>query len=855
MNIVRKIALILVILSAVAMAKGETGAELITDSWFYDLDVVHVNGYDFTIDISSDKVFVNYGEGYYWLEKGECESKEITKICYEDKSYDSTRYEDKVNLEFYTIFPVVTISRSVDENSFSIGDTATVSIQLSNTGLKEAEDVIFEDMLPDEIEITSHSSSLEQIGNRIRWTGEIKTQQTVSFSYKIQGKKTGTASYKASVSYYDGFTERETTSSSLRISVGNPQTITLSTNASNIYIGDVVDFDALLLNQNNDRITIHNLQIFIPDNFVVIQDDNDVTKMDERLYSWSGSLSYNQSVNFDLILQAMYEGEYDIIVRGTTEKDKIMAEFEETQRISVSKKDLIIKTLITKEERLDISDSGGIVSQSSDDKEMESFQEGRLLVYIQNPYNNIDLKDIDVRVSSVIAQISSVVIAQLNRSNTRKIIDRTIAAPEVSSSKKYKIKTVADYYTEHGIKYSSELEEDLTINPIKELSIKQSLSTSNIEEGDEITVSVSVKNNRDILLENVKVREIIPTGIKIKGLTSKTTDIPSDDEVDIYEYTLKFPITGNTTPYVISTTVEYEDNIQKYNLEKKTTVNVKKKSPDIDFDQDFDSSSAVIGEIVPLVYTLENEDEQTIKNIHIRFPFVEKTLYVDDFEYNLSQLDSGDLVIIDDVAELIFFKNESNINIPKSIVEFEDTFGNSYSKESNKESIDVEDSAYQEAFLTVSREFSSTSTDKDTLEHEIIVENLGKKSTSFTLYEDRNILIEDSISPGEAKTYPATAYRENYGKIALDPLIAKFSVAPKTYYALSDEYQITFTTSQAEVVEEDDDEPITPVEADDEEKEEKDIKEETTEIIEKTEKVNFLQKIINFISSLFGRNK
>jgi uncharacterized repeat protein (TIGR01451 family) len=865
-----KVVFLVVLLISSFSVFAATGEELITDSWFYEGDKIHLSGYDFTIDISGNKVYINYDNGYYLLDSGDCESKEITKICYNDKTYDSSKEEDKVQLKFYTVFPVISITRTIEDNSLSIGDYSTISIELENTGLRTAENIVYEEILPEILEIKQFSDDFEIIDNRIRWTGILDVGESKLLNYDIKGKKIGTTSYKATTTYNDGFTEKESSSSSLSVTVSSPQTITITTNSTSISVGDMIDLDINIKNSQSSKITVSNLEIYLPDNFYVDYVDDDSTQSEENKFIWNGDLDYNESKNFDFKIRARYDGKQDILVKGNLIKDNIAADFEEDKSITVQEKELIIKTLITKETNIDSSTTSGITISSTDDKEMESFQEGRFLVYVQNPYPSMTLKNMVISVNSPVAKISGISIDELKPNENKKVIDRTIVAPEVKSSEKLKIITKAEFSSEYNQEYSEILEEDLVINPIKDITIKQDLSSSNPEEGDEVKVTVSIKNNREINLYNIYVIDTIPRELKVKGLTSKTLDLNSGEEVDVYEYTVKLPFTGNeTTLYLLNTTVIYEDNIRKYTIDESSKLNAKINTPDIDFKKDISETSALIGENVDTEYTVENEDTQIIKNIKIKFPYIQRAAYLDYYEYNISQIDAGDIVTISNTERIIFFDNKTSINIPETTIYYEDSFGNKYSKKSKKESIDIEHASFVQPFLVVDRIVNKTSTDEESVKTKIIIENIGEKGTEFTIFENYKILYQSYISPGEKKEIDSYINREEYGVQIIPSAVVNFEITPRKYFALSPERSVTFNQVVLEVSE---DEKENAEQDEDSENNVENLVQENanqettgevenineTEIVEKVEETkpkrfNLIETILSFIKSIFNR--
>ncbi|MFP4401042.1 MAG: hypothetical protein ACLFPQ_04135, partial [Candidatus Woesearchaeota archaeon] len=507
-------------------------------------------------------------------------------------------------------------------------------------------------------------------------------------------------------------------------------------------------------------------------------------------------------IDLEIVFKGSYEGKQDIIIQGEMEKDSVTTYLEETKRVSIAKRKIVMKTLVIDMDNIDTS-SSGVSASSSDEKELESFREYRFLIYLENPYERIDLRNINLTIDSDFIDTEGSSLSLLEKSSSVKIIDMNITAPAVKGKKKHTVTTTVDYSTPY-MSYSDEFEDDYSISEIEKVSISKDVSTSNIEEGDEITVTVSLKNNRNIKLEDISVRELLPEGLKTKGATAVMMDLEADQELKAYEYTVQFPYVGEDVKYSLVTEVFYIDpisssQVMEFNISEDKKVSVDEKKPDINLKKEIDIKEAVAGEIIPVKYTLENDDTRSFRNILIEFPYIEGALYVDSYEYKILSLGEGDTIVIDDAEKIVFPRNRSkkSVSIPETIIYFGDLFGNDFSDDSNKDSLDIVFSSNDLPLLSVDREVAEE-TKQDSITSKIKIHNQGMSDVSFRLYDftsennQKNQITEDTIAPGEIKTYESIIVRDDFGEKEIRSAIAEFEIVPRTYYALSPRYTVEF---------------------------------------------------------------
>lgn len=785
----------LVILLSVFSAtevKAETGEELVADSWFYDIDSTVVNGNVYQIDIpseDSEKILVDYEDGYYLIGSGDCESREITKICYVDKEYDSSDNKYKVRVKFYTISPVISVTRKIDDPSLAIGEKTEIDVEIKNEGLKDAEYILYKETLPEEIEVLSKSTEFIQEGQVLTWTGSLEKDNTKRLSYEIRAIDTGKIDYKANIVFDDGFTTREQNTDPLTATIDSSQELSLTSNATTIYIGDEIEVALILKNKQDKNHDVDNLELFIPENFMLTKMDDDFQKISDNSLTWSGELRRNQTKTFDFEFRSMFEGEQDFLAKAKVKKEDLTTGLEDELRIPVDIKELEILTLLDKDEEFDPDESPGTTT-SDDEKVLESYQSGRLYVYIRNPYDNLILEDINLDLDSELTNIKNIPLDKLGPKNSKKLIERTIVAPGVTRKETKDLDFKATYKSEFRKDYSTAKTAEIKIDPIEDIYIDKDFSTRKPEAGDEITITVNIENERDVRLKDVYVRENLTESLNKKGLTSKKFDIGPEETIKAYTYTIKFPL-SETKTYKLQTLVDYKDNIGEYSLIDQEDMKVKKRTPKIDFSKKF-PDDIVMGSKIRPTYTIENDDTTTIQNLYLEFPKVKHGMHLDRYRYNISKLDAGDELTLSDAEMIIFFSNKTDIEIPKTTLHFEDLEGNRYSVESDEEVVDVEYASMQKPMLDVTVQMENKSTKKDSIKGTINVTNHGNRGTDFVLFKEHEKLTGSYISAGETKIFEFIHYKTDIGTEQIEGIYATFNDEPSRYFSMGNIEEVEF---------------------------------------------------------------
>ncbi|MFW6231355.1 MAG: hypothetical protein ACOC32_05025, partial [Nanoarchaeota archaeon] len=381
--------------------------------------------------------------------------------------------------------------------------------------------------------------------------------------------------------------------------------------------------------------------------------------------------------------------------------------------------------------------------------------------------------------------MQSDMIKNIAADGAKKVIDSTIVTPSLSSSKKYALTYNISYETEFGYSHSEEIERDLSIVPVDDLVVKHSFSDSSPESGQQVKVTVTLKNNRETDLEDITVADSLPSSVDVKGTTQTKLDLSQGDTATLYEYYLDLPVVAEETEIEIISKVTYADGSKTYDFIVSDTFDVDPRDPTVNLNRLPDSKDVVIGEIIPIDYEVENKEDYRIDDIVFDFPGQENTYLIDAISYYLKRLNPGQERTLDDIEKrLIFVHDDSSTSAGRASFSFTDDQGTRHTQEDGPLSFSTEEADMTLPLLNIYKEIDSVSTRDMSYTYTIRIENIGDISAQDVLLFDAGEEYVVSVAAG-------TNYSRNFTRALPDDYLVasshlSFDAGSHTYYALSE---------------------------------------------------------------------
>ena len=100
--------LLLFILAVLFVVTSVSAAEevSISSKWVFSEQSIQVNNQVFIVTLirNADRIVVRFDNNYMDLELNECETEDYTKVCFEDREYDTSKKLYKAKVNIYSIY-------------------------------------------------------------------------------------------------------------------------------------------------------------------------------------------------------------------------------------------------------------------------------------------------------------------------------------------------------------------------------------------------------------------------------------------------------------------------------------------------------------------------------------------------------------------------------------------------------------------------------------------------------------------------------------------------------------------------------------------------------------------------------
>lgn len=736
-----------------------------------------------------DKLMLKYGANYFFMKKGECKEIYNLRFCFGNTMWDIDEKREKINLSVYSIEPTITIERSIDKNTFFVGDEAEITTIIENSDGLSAENVLFTDTFTPEFKITD-IFNCEKKNNTVYWEGYIKENDSIKCEYTIEALDEIERSFRAKVEYFDGLEMQDEFSDALAIKVNPLLEIKTEFNDTDrkIYLGQSVYLKINLTNKNDEDMKIKYFDIYVPDGLEYLGTARIKTKINatdyqyttssalinigKNIYRFSSDLKKNNQSKIVIpAFKSIFAGKSNIYMKTEYETEGETRFKEKIEAIEVETHDLLIH------------------SNLEDNEDFDTGIEKLVRVYIENPIGStVYFKNMHVRFNTNISNFSDVYVDRLNESSTIFVLNKKIITPIVGKKTTYKFNVIVDYETEHGEKQYQSLDLDLNVKPIAGLKITHSISKSTVESGEEFDVEVKVKNERIEDIKDVRVSDTIYDNFRHKGISTATIDINGLDTVTAYKYKMKAPQVENQTIFIFVTQANYtKENITKY-AEKEFRVSVLPKKLDISISRTI-PTPVFAGQLVDITYTIENKEEEELKDILFKFPIQQKFDLIGERTYWIEKLDPYEKLVIKEKHKIRAKENETQTLEATEFV-YKDDLDNIFRKNSSRNSFDVKNSYINGVAFLITKNVSKTKINKsETIDVIILVENIGTEKGKVNI-TDMGRLWNLELAQGKQTKVGYSLIFDRVGKFILEPAVAEYVYLDKNVTTISNKQTI-----------------------------------------------------------------
>ncbi|MBD3313014.1 DUF11 domain-containing protein [Candidatus Woesearchaeota archaeon] len=826
--------LVLVFLSAALSAFAqenrtieESGEYFSGDSFEFndELYVVYVNSYE--------EVILSYGDEFMVVRNGSCTIKDAYhQFCVETIEYDPEENDMIASLEVYSSAPEVEVTRSIDEDEFVIGKTATITVTITNTGQRKAHNVTYIDSYPEAINLSvplKYRADVRIIKDRkitlangsiIRrdtafWQDDIETGESLTFKYKLTALKPVDDDFRANVLYFDGYEKANLKSEIISINAESfvelrlnlvdadfkntpgSTDVTSWESKSPAYSGEQMLLLADVVNtyEDNRSTSIDELRFYLPEGVRYIgptslriypnSSDRDssyisvspvFSRINDFFHTWSGMTTPRGKL-FVMKLEAADEGEYVIRVSGDFRKEGLPVIHDQSEILEFD----------VENEVIDI----GMVPK--DGEIFNSGQTAYFSIYLVNPNELLNFTDLNVSVDSHWTGKKMYGFDRLNASKYLDLFNKYIKMPYVNSETEYTVEVNVSYSTQYGEVIKEEFDRRIIVKPVSHIRILHELDNELIQgEGSaevdhkENEITLQLENTLEKEMESIQIYEVIGQELNpADSIKKKIISLPAAETSDILRYSINPPDRSEWTNYTITSQMIYAYENETYNITSDINIRVKPKEMDIDIIKEIDEEDIAKGQIVNVDYKITNTEDEPIEDIRIVFPKQYGTDLVGFEEYNIDRMEPEEIFTINN-HEMVRFKTQGNVKLDRADVYFRDSLGNLFNDTSTSVTNEVEPGSLETPAIFLNLTAPLNATRDQIFRTELAVFNKGNEGTYVTL----------NLPDGEKRLYSGPG-SENIitinqsinmtGLVILPKITAEYSVDGMQYHTASEQ--------------------------------------------------------------------
>lgn len=536
------------------------------NSYKYNYDTFLVGEDIFTIvayrDFEILSLKVN-GEKSYLIEVGKCVKDGLDEYCYEKYDWDR-EFLDKfeklspaIYLKFSKLEPKISISRSIYPAEMKYDDEGIVTVTVKNTGTKDAINLNYREMLPENVRLVSLSDGMTYSNNYIQWSSpKIAVGKEKSFYFKVKPAKYKSGDNKAFIEFtYEGILQNAT-SASMFYKVKSPFKLSASLSKSTVNIAEPAEYSISFTNNEPDKnIKVYSV-ISLPPELNILGFSSLFSKQQENVFIYEDTLSPNEEKSFKIRLMGLYTSKYNL---STVARFHVGEKYLYDEEITPF---TIATGKVNPEIYLSVSNiRSGMPFEATavlTNKEKDKSFIGINAVFYSDLFNEI------ITVNSLAPGQSYI----FKKKYYSMLTEDKITLP---------IYLNGSFKTISGEEFYFSTKKSLAVSPInKTLTIIQIPGKKVVEKGQDYTFQVEVKNQKDDALKNVYVDDFFPEELEILqgNPTILLETIPRGQKVSAYVYKIRVPYDyPDNEIKVVSTAVAIIQG-EEYRVSEETKIKV-----------------------------------------------------------------------------------------------------------------------------------------------------------------------------------------------------------------------------------------------------------------------------------------
>ncbi len=761
-----KVKIIILLLFLLIAADNSEAATQAFTGWLKNGESATTEKQSILVQINSaaNKIWADYGSGALQVLNNSCDQTETLKVCVDNIEWIISERRYRAYLRVFTLAPKLTMTRGFANTNLIIGNDTIVTVTIENSGDVAADKVTYTDPLSDDIKIEDISGAWEEDGKAV-WRGTIKAGETKEISYRIRPKEAMERKFAATLSYFDGFDTKTSSSSQVSLKV-TPFVLMAAriTGRSDIYIGEIFNYTVNITNLDTREVNFDFFELKLDRGLEITELPYEIKKTGEGIYRYENwKLIQNKSKAFRLKVKGKLTGESNL--------------YSNARYTGFDKKERSVEEI---KASVKASDKGVSIKSNLNEKTIEENEVKKLSILISNNNPAASIKNVFVSTSSGLVYLPDAYFPEIKQSSSERV-EKTFKVPKVKQQQGYKINVNVTYTTEFGEAGSKLITDTVSAIPVKDLAITQTLDKTEIENGEVALVKVKIENPRLVKISNVAVRSAIPEEFGVSGSTSNTVNIYSKETVDALAYFITGPKVKTATKYNITTTADYSDEEKSYSYNRTSGITVKPRAMKLELAKSVSEQDIYEGEPFYVTYALKNPSStDTARNIMVKFPLQQEFDLVNSKTgYNLESLGPGEIFYINS-KEFVRAKYNTSLSLGKTTANYENEDGANFSVNSSEISLRIKTGYKKGPYIIIEKKAPDRGNNLEVLSVNITAKNIGNEAANVEI-DDYPNKWSALLDAGAEKTFEYSTRITAPGTKELGQATAKYSYGNRSY--------------------------------------------------------------------------
>lgn len=517
---------LLVFFLLLVLAAASVHAEVIFDEWVQDGKPFEVLGEELRASFrqQNQKGTIFTPSITFLVDLGQCEQKDVMKYCIEDVDYDNAVYKDgreypmiKVRIE--TPEPTIGITQTLSTVKPRQLERVEALITILNSGELRAENLRLEILLPRSVRVVSTSGG-SIVGSSIVFETYLLPGQEKTYKYIFEPRELLDFTIEPKASYRFFGKTRTVYGKTDNIKVKLPFDFEESLSDDALKRGETLEYNITFANTaRRGDVEIEPLTVIVSPGLSVIE-FRGFTK-EARMYTYSDKLRKGEEGLLTMTLRAEELGEHDIIMDVLITAEGQTIKKRTVHTIMVSASDITPYLAIDLESVR--SDSDFTIKADLKNRQSKTIRNVIATISFDPP-----LLD-SMRYPGIF----------LRSRQRASVVKKEITAPQVDVPTDLVV-TLSGRYSDSGIIYEFEASELIRIEPfIRPVSVSHRFNETP-RKGGNVSIILTVKNLRSVLLPSVSILDSID-GIKVIDGKSYADFSMAGEEEKEFSYAIHIP--------------------------------------------------------------------------------------------------------------------------------------------------------------------------------------------------------------------------------------------------------------------------------------------------------------------------